>query len=900
MEALLVIAGLVVIAVPVTTLVLVVLVVSLRRQVAAHSREISALHAALNSGASSDAQAAPAQSAPAQPPTPKPQRAAPPAARVVQARKADTPPRGPALLERTATWVAGNWFYVVSAISLGLAGLFLVQYGVENGLFPPAFRVLGAIGFGAALVVAGEVIRRRSGDDAGASTAYLPSVFCSAGIVSMFGGVLAARLLYDLIGAELALAGLVAVALLALVIGWLLGPLLAAVGLMGAFAAPFVVGGSSEDTSFFFAYFTLIASLGLGIDTLRRWAWVSVLSVVMGFAAIGLLWEADPGASLAFGLSSAALAVLAALIPARGLVPDHAGPMLAHVARAARPIFPVWLAGGALAVGSGFLVILSPGPGGGAEFWLAVGLLFALAGLWIVWSRRAPALQDQAALPVLGLLAAVALQADRSVARGFRTAAEMPEGDFPFAVSALVGIGLALSLLAAWRSLRGGPDRMLWAVGAALVAPALAVVTEVTWQPALAIGAYPWALHAAALAVFMTALAVRFAGLDGSHDRLRAAVFVLSALACMAFALLLILSLAALTAALAVTVLAAALLDRRFDLRPMGLYVAAGVATIGYRLLADPGLDWALAAPWAELTLSHGAVFGAFALSLAVLPARRDEARLMLDSALWSVGALSISVIAWRLLETATGFSGEFAHWTLGLLATIWIAAALAQLQRLSGRRALRWVRAALAGVFGLVAIGPLAAAILLANPLLTSWGPDVVGLPLLNTLAVAYLLPALVLGTGALRLRALPVTLRAALGGAALGLGALWAFAAIRHVWQGAEAMRLHQGMGQGELYTYTVALLLIGAGLFYQSLARGSSLLRRAGLVVLGLAVAKVFFVDISGLGGLVRVVALLVLGLALAGLAWLDRWAQSRGGGAREGPNQSGGSTPTPPEV
>ena len=69
------------------------------------------------------------------------------------------------------------------------------------------------------------------------------------------------------------------------------------------------------------------------------------------------------------------------------------------------------------------------------------------------------------------------------------------------------------------------------------------------------------------------------------------------------------------------------------------------------------------------------------------------------------------------------------------------------------------------------------------------------------------------------------------------------------------------------------------IGGVLFYQSLARHSDLMRKAGLAVIGLAVAKVFLVDIAGLGGLIRVFSLLALGLVLAGLAWLNRWAMLR---------------------
>ena len=165
--------------------------------------------------------------------------ASPPAAVVFRAERFDD----------LGAWLRENWFYAISALSLALAGIFLVQYGVENGLLPPTARVLAALGFGALLIVAGEVVRRRYGDDESSATAYLPSVFSGAGLVTLFGGVLAARQLYDLIGPEAALAGMIAIALVGLVLGWFHGPLLAAIGLIGAFAAPFVVGGESADPS---------------------------------------------------------------------------------------------------------------------------------------------------------------------------------------------------------------------------------------------------------------------------------------------------------------------------------------------------------------------------------------------------------------------------------------------------------------------------------------------------------------------------------------------------------------------------------------------------------------------------------------------------------------------------
>ena len=134
-------------------------------------------------------------------------------------------------------------------------------------------------------------------------------------------------------------------------------------------------------------------------------------------------------------------------------------------------------------------------------------------------------------------------------------------------------------------------------------------------------------------------------------------------------------------------------------------------------------------------------------------------------------------------------------------------------------------------------------------------------------------------LTAGWLRIKLMPAEVRIAMQGLSGILVALWAFAAVRHFWQGSQGMPLSNGMAQPELYSYTIALLLIGGGLFYQSLAKRSAMMRKVGLFVIGAAVAKVFFIDISGLEGLTRVFSLLVLGLSLAGLAWLNRWAQEK---------------------
>ncbi len=893
MDGLLVVIGGVILAIPVALVYLLISHSAVKARLADVEKELASLR--LQSGPSAPRAAAREPALPASAPEPaKPATRPPPAAAVIAARDAaaaSTPkaPRAPSQasvwMQRLTVWLAQNWFYAVSALSLALAGLFLVQYGVENGMLPPAARVAAALAFGAVLIGAGEYIRRRFGDDEDAATAYLPSVFSGAGIVSMFGGVLSARLLYDLIGPETALVGMVLVALIALVLGWFYGPLLAAVGVIGAFAAPFVVGGSSDDPTIFYFYFAIIVALGLGIDTLKRWAWVSVLSVVLAYVAGWLLVMGADQTIAAFIAYVCALALMALLIPARSLMPDHGGALVHQTRKGARPIFPTLLAAGCLAVTVVSLVMTAHG--GVAEFWLSVLALSALAAAWTYWSVGAPALQDQTLLPVAGLGAAVALVGldhAQVVSDYLNTYTDATEARFPLAVSGLVAIGAALSLLTAWRSWRGGAFAPLWAAAAAVIAPGLAILIEVTWQPTQAIGAYPWALHAAALSLMMGVLAERFARMDGPRARLRTAFFVLSALSGITFALVLILSLAALTAAIAVTVVMAAWLDRRFDLPQMGWFVAAGVATLGYRLVADPGLIWAIDIGLFEMLLAYGSAFaamlaGLWLLRLRIAEGRRDEAALMLDSAAWSFGGILATLLVYRTIAAALSEDSAGSHWAMGLFASIWFALALAQVQRMAGRRALRGVRAGLGTVFALIGLVALALGTILLSPLLSSWFSDVAGPPVINTLAPAYLAPALVLALGAWRIGTVPRLLRLAMAVLAGALSVLWLFCVIRHFWQGPDAMELGRGMGQGELYSYTVALLVSGAVLFYQSMASGSALMRRAGLLVIGLAVAKVFVIDISGLGGLVRVFSLLVLGLSLAGLAWLNRWAQGK---------------------
>jgi uncharacterized membrane protein len=449
------------------------------------------------------------------------------------------------------------------------------------------------------------------------------------------------------------------------------------------------------------------------------------------------------------------------------------------------------------------------------------------------------------------------------------------------------------SLVAAWRSFNAAQYTAIWTAGAVLLAPIAGLALELTWHPVELIGEWPWAFHALGLSCYMTALAVQYAATDNT-DKLRISLAVISALACLAFALGIVMTEAALTLALAATVLSAAILDRRFDLPLLGAYILAGVVALGLRLVFVPGLDWGTRAPFWEMLATYGGTSAAlFAAYRVQIPLPRPKAQVFLESATWSVGGMTLSLVLYHTIEHFAGHTYTGWHWQMGIYAAIWIGLATAQIHRMKLGGSLLWIRAILAAVYAICAAGAVVIAATLANPLLDA--QTVVGVILMNTLLAAYLLPACAL---ALSSRVVPnrfARSRLVLNAIALLLAVFWAALAIRHGWRGSSAMRIENGVTQPELYTYTVALLLTGAALFYQALARNSDTLRRAGVFVIALAVAKVFFIDISGLQGLVRVFSFLLLGLSLAGLAWLNRWVGMRAGSVDPKPDEAPQSKP-----
>lgn len=217
---------------------------------------------------------------------------------------------------RIITWIA--------ALALFLAGAFLVKYTFDRGLLGPAARVLIGTAFGAALLAAGEWLRRRA--------PYVAQGLTAAGVADLFACFLAATNLYHLVSPAVGFSLLVGATALAIVLSLRQGPFVALLGLVGGFATPALIGAAEPRPGPLFGYLLLL-ELGLLLLTRRRGWWPLTALTMLGAFFWAALWltRLQPGDTLFIGpfLLASSAALLASTWPARVVAAGPAGSRIA-------------------------------------------------------------------------------------------------------------------------------------------------------------------------------------------------------------------------------------------------------------------------------------------------------------------------------------------------------------------------------------------------------------------------------------------------------------------------------------------------------------------------------------------------------------------------------------------
>ena len=174
-------------------------------------------------------------------------------------------------------------------------------------------------------------------------------------------------------------------------------------------------------------------------------------------------------------------------------------------------------------------------------------------------------------------------------------------------------------------------------------------------------------------------------------------------------------------------------------------------------------------------------------------------------------------------------------------------------------------------GAMALTALALGGAALGLALMLNPWWSGVDVGGPVVNLLALGYLLPAILAGALAYAVRRTrPPPYAATVAAAALGLTLLYLLLEVTRLFRG--GVLTAGTMSDAEQYAYSAVLLGFGVVLLFLGIATGSRPARLASGVVVLLAVGKVFLVDLAGLTGGFRALSFIGLGLVLVGIGWL----------------------------
>ena len=750
-----------------------------------------------------------------------------------------------------------NWMTWIGAIALALGGVFLAKYSLEAGLLSPAMRLSAGGLFGIGLIAAAYYLHYKRIVFEGFNN-YIPAALASGGFMTCFALMFLAYNSFSMLSAEWAFIGLAVIAVCASAMAIKLGPLLAVIGIIGAYSVPVWVNTGSGQLFSLLIYVALVsvAAAVVAHKVQRVWLWYLLWVGHIGWYLVGLtLFNYDTVWLIgAFAL----LSILGLIAIARlglgfntlevrphsfkrlvNLFPDH-GLLLAFIAplmiAMLLSVFNLqWQIVALLSIALLLFLVLKNSRW---DVWLGVSLVVAL--LLVVSAKQTYAFDDAL-----------------------------------FIFKNEYGLGLLLALGLSGYGLYFGnkyPKRLAFHLLASLSVFVL-VGTLYALIPNTALAtAYPlWAV----LLCLMSAVLIKFT--QNNTTLWQRFSYWVGANANITLAITMLLSDSGLTIALAVQVLLLSLLIKKYNVAMPHWPIKALVAALLLRLTLSPwtpsydelsifGLHWSLVV----YPLCIGLFFAAAKCF--------NTSKLKI----WLEGAALHCLALFVTTETSYQLVGHYpqlfslSFYEQVLLSCNLLALGCVYLYRAQSAGQLgklyRTAGLILSALAGLLLINTT----LDNNPLLMRL--YVGETPIFNWILLIWFVPSLL----ALWLASLVKSLNAKLSQITLGVSGLLALLAIntliRQYWQGG-FIYLDKATSDAELYSYSVIWLLLGALVVIAGHLKQQRLLQNVGLGILGAVIVKVFLIDMANLTGLLKALSFIGLGLSLVGLSWLFQKLRKR---------------------
>ena len=775
-------------------------------------------------------------------------------------------PPGPSRWSSLAEQIRDNWMTWLGGVSLALAGIFMAIYSIEQGLLGPTARIILGTLAGVAVHVAAEYLRRRTGRHHPVFAAM-----AAAGSITLYAMALAA-LEFEMIstGTAFVLMALVGVGTTAMAV--IHGPLIAAMGILGAYIVPILVSTDQGHILVALLYALVIAASGALLlrFVYRRWLWWGTLSGVMLWWLIAL-FDGDADGFRSWYLAAVGYLMLALPnLDFRLHISDQLEDstygwrnlLFSSAARLMIPMMAILIAAQAL----GILVENHT-----SQLFLVWSPLLVLM-LWVGRQRESVAILSWVTM-VVTVGAFMLRELDVSGGRFYIDTLSTDASS-----SMLIYLGLTALLICVFglANLRGERFRAIWA-SLGVVGPAVLLI------PALVLTDIPavqWAVVLVFVGLVYMALAV-LGQRRATLDSLVVWLFFASHLA-LSLAAIVYLDAAMLTVVFAAQVVSTAWIMRTFSPVDLGWLIKGLVLVVVARLTINPWLLdypdvqhwtlWCYGGSTALLVLA----WWVLGRTMAVTGEGAENVprlRSWLEGAALHLFVLTVWTEVRFWLYDGDVFADEFSAVEAALYVLLFGSLSVVYVFRsLVSTHIGRLYRAFALLLQGFAGFGY--ACIVFSTLTSLSWLHAEVGeAPVLNMTLLFYLAPVLVFAVNG---RLGHPMMRTAMNWLAACAAFVYVCMQIRHLWTG--SVELDQLMSNGELYTYSVVWLLIAiVAILWGSRVFGQRCYQ-AGLALLALVIAKIFLVDMSDLEGLLRVASFLGLGMALLGVSYLHRRLQS----------------------
>nr|WP_306310001.1 DUF2339 domain-containing protein [Vibrio sp. B172a] len=753
------------------------------------------------------------------------------------------------------TNIQENWLVWVGALAMLIGGGYLVQVIGSHIEFSPIMRVTIAFSISLATVIAGEwfhLREQKSPDRAGRAKGftYVPAAITGTGLTGIYCTVIFAFVFYQLLSPGASLVILAVAAFSSLALSLRQGPLMAVLGLIGGYSAPLWIGGEEPNYYLLAGYITAISVAATLLMQKIRHAWISPSITVPHILWMLLLIESMPIEQLFSWLAiflSLSLYLLFA-VPRMGWILK---PRYRHCqGRWTHPPTGIALAL-TLLVLSALARMSSINTAEMIYFYTFFTAMIWLPAIRKTWSLRVylpSILVPSTAI----MLLSIALES-----------IYMAEGQTPVLVA--IGISITLIALRTLFQTLAGDRSQLTGILFLVLAPAMTLITLLYTYEFMSSHVLGWTLFTAAIAVYYALLGQRFKALALECSAIMHAIIAGTAFVWLNDTWL--------TTAISIQVAVMALQTQANLFRPANWAVKVAMGILVVRLTLLPFIP-----EWQPVNAGHWAwVLISYLPSLAILAyARTVLHRSNTELANWFEGAFLHVFLMAVFTQTNYWLTGQYGY--LGYVdftsAIVFANQALVMGLVYSYRSQFAQQLERVYQAYSYLLWGAFVVLMMLLNslesPLMVN-NVSAESMPVFNMLSLGWLLPAIVLlVTTYKRWNTLQIP-RPVVASFGLIMAAIWLGMSIRQFWQPI-SMTLAQPTGMAELFTYSIAGLIVGGILTWVGATRKAMTIQRIGLAVLACVALKVFLWDVRSLDGFWRAISFLGLGASLIGLGWL----------------------------